>query len=94
MTNSLELYEANTHVFVVKIWLEERADEGNQASWRGHITYLPTGERSYFQDLDEITAFIQPYLARMGVKSSWRVRMRRLLKPKKEASQRNDLSNG
>ncbi len=81
MSNSLELYEANTHVFVVKIWLEERADEENQASWRGHITYLPSGKRIYFQDLDEITAFILPHLERMGIKNSWRGRMRKLLKP-------------
>ena len=83
MSNSLELYEANTHVFVVKIWLEEKADEGSQARWRGHITYLPSGERSYFQDLDEITAFMMPHLERMGIKSRWRVRMRKLLNPNK-----------
>jgi hypothetical protein len=83
MSESLEVYETNTHVFVVKIWLEEKADGENQASWRGHITYLPGGERIYIDDLDEITAFIIPHLERMGVKSGWRARMKQLLKPGK-----------
>ncbi len=54
--------------FIVKIWLEETAEEANQAIWRGHITHVPSGERRYFQNLDEIVAFVTSYLERVGVK--------------------------
>ena len=64
----LDLFEANTHPFVVKIWLEEMDEETNQAVWRGHITHVVSGRRQYFTDLDEISAFIRPYLEEMGVR--------------------------
>jgi hypothetical protein len=56
-----ELYEFNTHAFVVKIWLEEGL------RWRGHITHIPSGERRYIEELGEIDDFILPYLEKMGV---------------------------
>lgn len=64
----MDLFEFNTHSFIVKIWLEETAEEVGQATWRGHITHVPSGERRYVQDMDEITAFITPYLERLGAK--------------------------
>lgn len=70
MSNPLELYEVNTYVFVVKIWLEESTGENDEAVWRGHITSQPSGERRYFQSLEELVGFIEPYLERMGVKRS------------------------
>lgn len=64
-----DLYENNTHPFIVKIWLEETAEEAGQATWRGHITHVPTGKRCYMQHLDEIVAFIADFLREMGVES-------------------------
>jgi hypothetical protein len=64
----MDAFEANNHSFIVKIWLEESADEDGKAVWQGHITHVFTGERRYFMNLDEISAFITPYLTRMGVK--------------------------
>jgi hypothetical protein len=64
----MDLIEFNTHSFIVKIWLEETTEEAGQATWRGHITHVPSGERRYVQDLGDIAAFIAPYLERMGVK--------------------------
>jgi hypothetical protein len=64
----MELYESNTHSFIVKIWLEEIARKTGRATWRGHITLVTTGKRRYFQDLAEIATFIAPYLEEMGVK--------------------------
>jgi hypothetical protein len=65
---SMDLPETTTHSFIVKIWLEETAEETGQARWRGHITHVPSGERRHLKDLGDITAFIVPYLERMGVK--------------------------
>lgn len=69
-------FEATTHPFIVKIWLEETAEEAGQAVWRGHITHVPSGERRYLKELDDITAFVAPYLEGMGVRleTCWRVR--------------------
>jgi hypothetical protein len=64
----MDVLESNTHSFIVKVWLEETAEEVGQATWRGHITHVPSGERRYLQDLGKIAAFIAPYLEEMGVK--------------------------
>jgi hypothetical protein len=60
--------ELNTHSFVVKIWLEDTAEEPGEAKWRGHITHVQSGHRRYLETLDGITAFIAPYLESMGVR--------------------------
>jgi hypothetical protein len=70
------MYDPHTHSFVTKIWLEEPADEGGRAVWRGTITHVPSGTRRYLCRLDDIALFVTPYLERMGVKltACWRLR--------------------
>ena len=65
----MELSKIDTQSFIVKIWLEETAEEAGRATWRGHITHVPSNERRYLQNLDEIEAFISPYLKKMGVRT-------------------------
>ncbi len=72
-----------THSFIVKIWLEETAEEASQAIWRGHITHVPSGVRRYLKHMDDITDFIAPYLERIGVNMGIRWRVGRWLKQKK-----------
>lgn len=79
-TNS---FEATTHPFIVKIWLEETAEEAGRAVWRGHITHVPSGERRYLKDLNDISAIIAPYLEEMGVELGIWWRVRRWLKQRK-----------
>ena len=67
-SHASQLYENNTHVFVVKIWLEVNK---RKVKWRGHITDVMSGDRRYFEDLFEITNFINSYLAKMDVKINW-----------------------
>jgi hypothetical protein len=67
--------------FIVKIWLEETAEESGQAKWRGHITHVPSGTRRYLNSMDDIITFISPYLENMGVKFRLRERTSRWLKP-------------
>jgi hypothetical protein len=64
----MDLLEFNTHSFIVKIWLEEPAEDNRRGTWRGHITHVPSGERRYLKNLWQIVAFIAPYLIAMGVK--------------------------
>jgi hypothetical protein len=59
--------EDNTHVFIVRIWLERREIEGAAAEWRGVIEHVLSGERHYVRDLDDISANIAPILEEMGV---------------------------
>lgn len=74
------LIESNTHSFIIKIWLEETLPEAKQALWRGHITHVPDGQRSYLKDLDDIPAFLAPYLQQMGVALPRRWRLRAWLR--------------
>ena len=64
----MDLIEFNTHSFIVKIWLEEPADDKHKGKWRGHITHVPGGERRYLKSLGEIVAFMVPYMVSMGVR--------------------------
>ena len=65
----MDSFERNTHSFIVKVWLEEPAEDSGQALWRGHITHVLKDRRQYIQSLDDITMFIKPYLEAMGVKT-------------------------
>jgi hypothetical protein len=51
--------EANTHAFVVKLWLEEAKAP---RAWRGHVTHVVTGDRKHISHTDQIAAFIDRYL--------------------------------
>ncbi len=75
----MDLIEFNTHSFIVKIWLEESADDDHKGMWRGHITHVPGGERRYLKGLGEIAGFIVPYLASMGVQVDALSRLRAAL---------------
>ena len=72
--------DMETFSFIVKIWVEQARSEADQVIWRGHITHVPSGERHYLKDLEEITMIITPYLEAMGVKSKLGQRVRRWLK--------------
>ena len=52
----------NIHSFVVRIWLEETHANPRLSVWRGHITYVNTGDRHYFENINEIPTFIAPHL--------------------------------
>lgn len=50
--------------FIVKIWLEESPEEAgevDEATWRGHVTHVPSGQRRYFERLQDVVAFIRTY---------------------------------
>ena len=80
------MYDSWTHSFITKIWLEESAEEAGRAIWRGTITHVPSGERRYLHALDDVTAFIVPYLAGMGVRPSLFYRVRQWWKQRTRRS--------
>ena len=56
----------DTQVFIVRIWREPREIEGALAEPRGMVEIIPSGERKYFQDLDELTNVIRRALEALG----------------------------
>ncbi len=76
----MEPLEPDAQSFIVKVWVEDSAGESGQGVWHGHITHVPSHERRYLKDLDEIEDFIAPYLESMGVKLEMRWRVKRWLK--------------
>lgn len=63
-----DLVEANTHAFIVKIWVDDPGAGTGQPTWRGHITHVLSKKRRYVNRLTDITTFVAPYLEEMGVK--------------------------
>ena len=54
--------DINIFSFVVRVWREDPALEGEKDIWRGHITPIPEGIRHYFTDFDEIPALMEDFL--------------------------------
>jgi hypothetical protein len=84
--NDLDMFETNTHPFIVKVWLEETVAEAGRARWRGHITHVPSGERCYIEALEEIDVFIASYLEGMGVDLDLGQRVQHWLRERKGSS--------
>lgn len=57
----------NRRAFIIRIWREPREIEGALPEWRGVIESTHDNQRRYLKSLDEIIAFIAPYLDKMGV---------------------------
>lgn len=78
----MDAIEVNTHSFIVKVWIEDEEAGAGQTTWRGLITHVNSGERRYIKSMDEISAFIKPYLRKMGVQfeQGWQF-WRRFKKP-------------
>jgi len=58
----MERPEVDRHSFIVRIWREPREIEGLAAEWRGLVERVGSGERRYFQRLDELVSFMQGYM--------------------------------
>jgi hypothetical protein len=52
--------------FIIKIWIDQIASEGNPMIWRGRITHVPSGDQRAIQQIDDIIAFITAYLNPIG----------------------------
>ena len=68
--------ESEAQSFIVRVWVEERAEGAGRGVWRGYITHVSSSRHRYLKSLDEIGDYIALYLEAMGVKlgTSWRIR--------------------
>jgi hypothetical protein len=53
------LLEDLFHVFVLKLWCDQRDTEAGACVWRGSIENAVTRRVVYFNDLTELTSFLQ-----------------------------------
>lgn len=83
----MDQIESRTHSFIIRIWHEE----DGRSTWRGYITHVPSGERRYLLELDDIITFITPRLKEMGVVVRQRGRLCRWMKrrQKRDKTQAN-----
>ena len=63
---SVDQLETKSASFIVRIWLEETAEEAGRLVWRGSITHVPSGERLYFEKLEAIADFVASYVKTMS----------------------------
>ena len=58
----LSPFDDGTCVFIVRIRQEAREIPDAPPEWRGVVEHVPNGERRYFRNLKEITAFIAQFV--------------------------------
>jgi len=54
--------QADTHSFVLRVWIEETCRTSGTARWRGSIKHVPSGRTRYFEDLQDMCAFVTSYM--------------------------------
>ena len=69
----MPLFEDRSAAFIVRVWCESGGEvPGAVRAWRGSIEHVATGERSFFMELDAVTAFMRPHLVRLGIEEPTR----------------------
>lgn len=63
----MPLFEDRSAAFIVRVWCESGETPGAVRAWRGSIEHVASGERSFFTELDAVTAFMRPHLVRLGI---------------------------
>ncbi len=58
----MSMVDSVSIAFVLRFWFERREIEGAVPIWRGVIEHIPSGERHYFEKLDELPSILTPYL--------------------------------
>ena len=57
--------DEETQVFIVRLWRELREIEGARPVLRGTVEHVASGERRSIRNMDDVTAFVQPYIEAM-----------------------------
>lgn len=62
------MFEDRSAAFIVRVWCESGGEAtGLVRAWRGSIEHIATGKRIFFQELDDVTAFMKPHLIALGI---------------------------
>lgn len=63
-----QFIEPYTDSFVIKLWIIDHEEAQGKRDWRGHITHVASGQRTYFDSLLKLNKIIVPYLKKMDAK--------------------------
>ena len=63
----MPLFEDRSAAFIVRVWCECGEQPGAVRAWRGSIEHVASGERTFFTELDAVTAFMSKHLVRLGI---------------------------
>lgn len=70
--------ESKVHSFIVKLWLDDAEQRKGKGGWHGYVTHVPSGERRYLKELQDIVFFIRSYVG--DIDGSFISHVRRWLK--------------
>jgi hypothetical protein len=60
------------HIFIIRIWAENRDIEGASPQYRGVIQHASSGEKQYLENTNAVKNFMLPYLEEMGIDTDQR----------------------
>lgn len=69
--------QTSIHSLIVKIWRKDDASKASQTIWHGQVTHVPSGERDYSKNPDELPTIVAAQLRKLGVQfaACWRLRL-------------------
>lgn len=72
-SNSRE--STSIHSLVLKIWRRNGSSPGAQPAWHGHVTEVPSGDRVYANNPNELLLIVATHLRKLGAQLSicWRL---------------------
>ena len=76
----MSIAQKNTHVFIVRIWVEPREIEGANPEMRGVVEHMESGSKYYFKNLYELLFYLAPHLEEMGVETESILRLKRFFR--------------
>lgn len=59
--------ESSTQIFIIRIWLEEIADNDKPALWRGRLIHVPSGESQHFNNMQELIDLMREHLQAINI---------------------------
>jgi hypothetical protein len=74
---SMNARHTTIHSLIVKIWRKDDASTIAQPTWHGQVTHVPSGERAYAQNPNELLTIVAVQLRKLGVRlaTCWRLRL-------------------
>lgn len=61
----MTMFEAESHSFVLRLWLEHDGAVAAPGEWRGWLDHVQTGRRYYFRELTAIERIVADCLDRV-----------------------------
>lgn len=67
----------NSHVFVIRAWLEPREIPGRSPEWRFSVEHIESGDRRYVLNVSSVVGFMERHLSGARWADSWWQRLKR-----------------